>query len=283
MNLIRLSLVAVALVASGALVAAPASAADEADRTSSGFRMASLNLKHTMSAAAVAHDVRSVLRRARPSVIGFQERRSTHRALRAALPRHWALRMPGGRPSRSHNPIAFDKRVWKHHDSWPQALATRTWRRSSGRIAVDQYGVVAVLEHRATGHRVRAVSFHMPPSIHDKRSGGPNWRLRDRVETFWRMAAAVRRLARGTPRGTQFVALCDCNVHFGRDRSPHLVRGHLTGPLQLDSNYTAGRRPRAGWQIDYVLAARTRAYRIVAGRSLHGLRTDHPAVVASFR
>ena len=68
----------------------------------------------------------------------------------------------------------------------------------------------------------------MPPSIHDKRSGGPNWRLPDRVETFWRMAAEVRQLARRTPRGTQFVALCDCNVHFGRDRSDHLVRGRLT-------------------------------------------------------
>ena len=283
MNVIRVSLVAFALVVSGVVVTGPAVAAEEAERTSSGFRMASLNLKHTMTPAAVAHDVRSVLRRARPSVIGFQERRSTHRALRAALPRQWALRMPGGRPSRSHNPIAFDTRVWKHHDSWAQVLATKTWRRSSGRIAVDQYGVVAVLEHRATGHRVRAVSFHMPPSIHDKRSGGPNWRLRDRVTTFWRMAAEVRRLARSTPRGTQFVALCDCNVHFGRDRTDHLVRGRLTRPLGLDSNYTAGRRARAGWQIDYVMAARTRAFRIVDGWSLHGLRTDHPAVVARFR
>jgi hypothetical protein len=284
MNVIRLplSLVVVALVVSGVLVAAPAIAAEEPERTAPGFRMASLNLKHTMSPTAVAHDVRSVLRRARPSVIGFQERRSTHRALRAALPRHWGLKMPGGRPSRSHNPIAFDKRVWKHHDSWPQALATTTWKRSSGRTAVDQYGVVAVLEHRTTGHRVRAVSFHMPPSIHDKRSGGPNWRLRDRVETFWRMAAKVRQLSRSTPRRTQFVALCDCNVHFGRDRTDHLVRGRLTGPLRLDSNYTGG-RPRPGWQIDYVMAARTRAFRIVDGWSLHGLRTDHPAVVARFR
>ena len=283
MNVIRLVLLTVAMVVSGVLVAAPTNAVEKAERTTSGFRMASLNLKHTMTPGAVAHDVRKVIRTARPSVIGFQERRSTHRALRAGLPRHWALRMPGGRPSRSHNPIAFDQRVWKHHASWPQALATKTWRRHSGRIAVDQYGVVAVLEHRATGHRVRAVSFHMPPSIHDKRSGGPNWRLPDRVETFWRMATEVRQLARRTPRGTQFVALCDCNVHFGRDRSDHLVRGRLTRPLRLDSNYTVGRRARAGWQIDYVMAARTRAFRIVDGWSLHGLRTDHPAVVAHFR
>ena len=150
MNVIRPSLLAGALVVYGVLLPAPAIAAEDRERTSSGFRMVSLNLKHTMTPVAVAYDVRSVLRRARPSVIGFQERRSTHRALRAALPRHWALKMPGGPPSRSHNPIAFDKRVWRHHDSWPQALATKTWKRSSGRIAVDQYGVVAVLEHRAT-------------------------------------------------------------------------------------------------------------------------------------
>ena len=62
----------------------------------------------------------------------------------------------------------------------------------------------------------------MPPSIHNKRSGGPNWRLRDRVKTFWRLADRLR-----------------------------------------------------DGQAD-------RAFRIVGGWSLHGLRTDHPAVWPAF-
>ena len=49
MNVIRLVLLTVAMVASGVLVAAPANAAEKAERTTSGFRMASLNLKHTMT------------------------------------------------------------------------------------------------------------------------------------------------------------------------------------------------------------------------------------------
>ncbi len=54
MNVIRLVLLTVAMVVSGVLVAAPTNAAEKAERTSPGFRMASLNLKHTMTPGAVA-------------------------------------------------------------------------------------------------------------------------------------------------------------------------------------------------------------------------------------
>ena len=53
------------MVVSGVLVAAPANAAEKAERTSPGFRMASLNLKHTMTPGSRRHDVRKVLRRPR--------------------------------------------------------------------------------------------------------------------------------------------------------------------------------------------------------------------------
>ncbi len=53
MNVIRLVLLTVEMVVSGVLVAAPANAVEKAERTTSGFRMASLNLKHTMTPGAV--------------------------------------------------------------------------------------------------------------------------------------------------------------------------------------------------------------------------------------
>ena len=265
-----------------ALEAAAVAAGATTERREVGFRVVSVNVRHTLPRDAVIHDVRAVIRRAKPSLIGFQERGGSKPVLRAALPDHWGLVMPNRRRSATdNNPIAYDTRVWSRLDGRARVLTKRTWRRSNGRWAGTQYAVVAELQHRETGHTVRAVSFHMPPRIHDLRSGGPNWRLQDRVEAFWRMAAAVRDLARTTPPGTQFIAMCDCNVHFHRDRTPLLVRGKLARPLRLEHNYSAGRRG-PGRQIDYVMAQRRAPFRIVDGWALHGLRTDHPAVLARF-
>ncbi len=290
----RLSALLATLLASAALIAAPpAPAAQPADASAAtaatskqgskpGFRVASLNLKNTMTPAAVAHDINEVIREARPSIIGFQERGGTRRAMRAALPDHWALRMPTYRSGSDLNPIAFNTRVWKAANSWPRALATKTWRRNTGKIAIDQYGVVSTLRHRHNGHVVRAISFHMPSEIHNRRSGGPNWHHRDRVEAFWRMADSVRDLARSAPKQVQFIAMCDCNVNASRDLSDQLVRGRISRPLRLESNYSAaGRRP--GWQVDYVMGERRAPYRIVGWQPITDLNTDHPAVITKFR
>jgi hypothetical protein len=289
----RLSALVTTVVVGAALVTAPAAPAapapDSAPAATAvakpkapGFRIASLNLKNTMSPAAIAHDINKVIREARPSVIGFQERGGTRRAMRAALPDHWALRMPTRRAGTDLNPIAFDKRVWKATNTWPRALATKTWRRNTGKIAIDQYGVVSTLHHRNSGHVIRAISFHMPSEIHNRRSGGPNWHHRDRVEAFWRMAGNVRDLARSAPEQVQFIAMCDCNVNASRDLSDQLVRGRITSPLRLESNYSAaGRRP--GWQVDYVLGERRAPYRIVNWWTINDLNTDHPAVITKFR
>ena len=254
----------------------------ERQRRTPRFRVATLNLKNTMGRAAVAADVRRVIDRGGASVIGFQERGGSRAAMRAALPRHWALRMPRSRSGTDLNPIAFDKRVWRARNSWPALLAEDTWRRHSGRVAIDQYAVVAQLEHRRSGHLIRAASFHMPSEIHNRRSGGPNWRREQRVEAFWRMARHVRRLARRTPDRAQFVAMCDCNVKASRDRSDKLLRGKITRPLRLESNYSAAGADNS-WQVDYVMGERLADFRIVASRSITDLRTDHPAVIAKFR
>jgi hypothetical protein len=290
---IRLSALLTTLVAGAALVVAPPAPAapppDSAPASTAGakpkapgFRVASLNLKNTMSRGAIARDINEVIREARPSVIGFQERGGTRRAMRAALPAHWALRMPTNRAGTDLNPIAFNKRVWKPGGSWPIALATKTWRRNTGKIAIDQYGVVSTLRHRHSGHVIRAISFHMPSEIHNRRSGGPNWHHRDRVEAFWRMAGNVRDLARSAPKRVQFIAMCDCNVNASRDLSDQLVRGRISGPLRLESNYSAGGR-RPGWQVDYVLGERRAPYRIVNWQTITDLNTDHPAVITKFR
>ena len=290
---VRLSALVTTIVAGAALVTAPsapaapapdsAPAAAAVDKPAApGFRVASLNLKNTMSRAAIAHDINEVIREARPSVIGFQERGGTRKAMRAALPDHWALRMPTNRAGTDLNPIAFNTRVWKAATSWPRALATRTWRRNTGKIAIDQYGVVSTLRHRHSGHVIRAISFHMPSEIHNRRSGGPNWHHRDRVEAFWRMAGSVRNLARSAPKRVQFIAMCDCNVNASRDLSDQLVRGRISRPLRLENNYSAaGRRP--GWQVDYVMGERRAPYRIVDWQTITDLNTDHPAVITKFR
>ncbi len=248
----------------------------------SGFRIATLNLLNTLGPAAIWHDVRKVISTRHPTVIGFQERRDTRPALRAALPDHWALRMPRTAPGTDDNPIAFDKRVWKATYSWPRLLAKRTWHRDSGQEAIDQYGVVTVLEHRRSGHTIRAISFHMPSLIHNRETGGPNWSARERVNAFWRMSDNVREVARTTPKGHQFVGLCDCNVTESRDFSDALVKGELTRPLDLENNYSAAGY-HFGWRIDYVMAERRARYRIASWRVLHELRTDHPADVTRFR
>jgi hypothetical protein len=279
------------------LLAAPAVAADSPEssaaaqkqaqdktqkKKTSGYRIATLNLENGMSARSMRHDVLKVIGTRHPTVIGFQERRDSRPALRAALPKGWALRMPVTAPGTDDNPIAFDKRVWKVKYSWPRLLAKHTWHRNSGQEAIDQYGVVVVLQHRRSGHTIRAISFHMPNLIHNRSTGGPNWAERERLGAFWRMAANVREVARSTPKGQQFVALCDCNVTESRDRSGALVKGQLTRPLGLENNYSAAGY-HFGWRIDYVMAERRSKYRIASWRVLHELRTDHPAVVTRFK
>lgn len=274
-----------ALTPSLGLLAAPAVANDPPQanqKKTSGFRIATLNLENGMSAGAMRHDIRKVIATRHPSVIGFQERRDSRPALRAALPDGWALRMPTTAPGTDDNPIAFDKSVWRPKYSWPRLLAKHTWHRDAGNEAIDQYAVVAVLEHRRSGHTIRATSFHMPSLIHDRATGGPNWSEGDRLGAFWRMADNVREIAKSTPRKQQFVGLCDCNVTESRDHSDALVKGELTRPLRLENNYSAAGY-HFGWRIDYVMAERRARYRIASWRVLHELATDHPAVVTRFR
>jgi hypothetical protein len=248
-----------------------------------GFRMASLNLPHTMSAGAVAHDVRQVIRQGRPSVIGFQERGGSRPAMRAALPRHWGLVMPRQGSGTDLNPLAYDRRVWALKKAKPVLLAGRTWRRARGNTAIEQYGVLARLVHREGRHRVRVLSFHMPSDVHDKGTGGPNWGNADRVHAFWRMADNVVDVARSTKKRSQFIALCDCNVKASRDTTSQLVEGRIVRPLRLMTNYDAGPAP-VPFEADYVMGSRGAGYRIVDWRQLNaGLITDHPSPVARFR
>lgn len=247
----------------------------------SAFSVATLNLRKGMTVGGLRHDIGTVLRETDTSVIGFQERYKSRPLLRAALPRTWRLLMPSGPTGTDDNPIAFNPKVWKLRNTWVATLAKRTWRRFSGKIAHPQYGVVAVLEHRRSGHTIRAVSFHLPNGVHNRGTGGPNWRNRDEVEALWRMAARVRFLKNDAPAKHQFVAMCDCNVTESRDRTDQLVKGRITRPLGLENNYSAGGY-KPGWRIDYVMGERRSPYRIAGWKSFRNLLTDHPGVVARF-
>jgi hypothetical protein len=253
---------------------AKASAAGPAGR----FTVATLNLRKGMRVAGMRHDIGQVLDGG-ASLIGFQERLFSRPALRASLPKSWTLLMPSGPTGTDDNPIAFDKDVWELERTWSALLTGKTWRRHTGRIAHDQYGVVAVLRHRASGHVIRSVSFHLPNHLHNRRTGGPNYANRGGVQAMWRMAHRVRAIAAGAPEGHQFVAMCDCNVTENRDTTDHLVKGRITRPLGLETNYS-GRKGGSG--IDYVMGERDSDFRIRSFRSYRHLVTDHPGIVATF-
>jgi hypothetical protein len=276
------------LLLSGVTPTASAAPSREEARSKAGaagpagrFEVATLNLRKGMRVAGMRHDIGRVVDGG-ASVIGFQERLFSRPALRASLPKSWTLLMPSGPTGTDDNPIAFDKDVWKLEKTWSALLTGKTWRRqATGRVAHDQYGVVAVLRHRASGHVIRSVSFHLPNHLHNRRSGGPNYANRAGVEAMWRMAYRVRALKENAPEEHQFVAMCDCNVTADRDTSDHLLKGRIIRPLGLKSNYAVkGRGPGSG--IDYVLAERGSAFRIKSYRSYTDLVTDHPGVVASF-
>lgn len=271
------SLVALVPVATTGSSAGSAAAAT----TRPNFWVATMNLELGMSAAAVRHDVRLLINEENPSIIGFQEREKSRRILRAALPSTWGLRMHVGEHGTDANPIAYDKRVWEVKKSWPRLLAARTWRRDSGQVAHDQYGTAAVLRHLKTGHIVRAISFHLPPAIHNRSTGGPNWGERDRVEAMWRMATNLRSFESQIPAGQQFIAMCDCNVTESRDTTDLLVKGKITRPLNLENNYSAAGY-RNGWRIDYVMTKKRRKFKITNWHVRHDVYTDHPAVITKF-
>ena len=260
-------------------------AAREQDRSQAGasapagrFAVATLNLRKGMRVPGMRHDIGRVLEGG-ASVIGFQERLFSRPALRASLPKSWTLLMPDGPTGTDDNPIAFDKDVWELEKTWSALLTGRTWRRQTGQIAHDQYGVVAVLRHRASGHVIRAMSFHLPNHLHNRRTGGPNYANRGGVGAMWRMAARVRFIAQDAPEAHQFVAMCDCNVTENRDTTDHLVKGRITRPLELETNYS-GRKGGSG--IDYVMGERDSDFRIRSYRSYRHLVTDHPGIVATF-
>ncbi|MBD3924851.1 hypothetical protein IEZ26_09500 [Nocardioides cavernae] len=280
------ALVAVLLLFTGLAVAGSPAQARQQERTPAAFAsgakfgVATLNLKKGMRVAGMRHDIAQVLD-GDASVIGFQERLFSRPALRAALPKSWTLLMPKGPTGTDDNPIAFDKKVWEVEKTWAPLLTGTTWRRYSGRIAHDQYGVAAVLRHRKTGHTIRAVSFHLPNHLHNRRSGGPNYANRRGVEAMWRMASRIRSIKEDTPDAHQFVAMCDCNVTANRDTGDHLVKGRITKPLRLETNYSADKH-RRGSGIDYVMGERDSDFRIHSFHSYRHLVTDHPGVVATF-
>ena len=279
-------LVATLLLLAGlAPVASTAATRDDVRSESSSagpkgrFHVATLNLRKGMRVPGMRHDIGRVLDGG-ASLIGFQERLFSRPALRASLPKSWTLLMPSGPTGTDDNPIAFDKDVWELEKTWAALLAGKTWRRQTGQIAHDQYGVVAVLRHRASGHVIRAVSFHLPNHLHNRRTGGPNYANRGGVQAMWRMAARIRFLKEDARPGQQFVAMCDCNVTENRDTTDALVKGRITGPLELETNYSAG--PRHGSGIDYVMGERDSDFRIDSYRSYRHLVTDHPGILATF-
>ena len=280
------ALVAVLLLFTGLAVGGSPAQARQQERRPAAFAsgekfgVATLNLKKGMRVAGMRHDIAQVLD-GDASVIGFQERLLSRPALRAALPKSWTLLMPKGPTGTDDNPIAFDKRVWEVEKTWAPLLTGTTWRRYSGRIAHDQYGVAAVLRHRKTGHTIRAVSFHLPNHLHNRRSGGPNYANRRGVEAMWRMASRIRSIKEDTPEAHQFVAMCDCNVTANRDTTDALVKGRITRPLRLETNYSADKH-RRGSGIDYVMGERDSDFRIHSFHSYRHLVTDHPGVVATF-
>ena len=186
-----------------------------------------------MRVAGMRHDIGQVLDGG-AAVVGFQERLFSRPALRASLPKSWTLLMPEGPTGTDDNPIAFDKEVWELKKTRAVLLTGKTWRRYSGQIAHDQYGVVAVLRHRKTGHTIRAVSFHLPNHLHNRHTGGPNYANRRGVEAMWRMAHRIRVLKEHTPDAQQFVAMCDCNVTENRDTT--------------DRSSRVGSPSRSGWR-----------------------------------
>lgn len=286
---------AVAILLAAGLVAAlsPAQASSSSARSGAGqaaargvtpgFQVASLNLAKGMSVREVRADFRNVVGHTNTSVIGFQERLFSRKLMRKALPKHWRLLMARKGPTGvDDNPIAFNMRKWKLKNSWVKKLSGHDWNRNSGRTAHDQYGMVGVLKHRKTKHVIRVISFHLPPGIHNRSTGGPNWRYDQRVKAAWDMAATVRKVKRRAPKRQQFIAACDCNVTHSKDTTDKLVKGKVTGPLRLATNYSVGGY-RPGWRIDYVMAERRSPFQMKGWRSFRDLNTDHPGIVARFK
>lgn len=94
------------------------------------------------------------------------------------------------------------------------------------------------------------------------------------------MASRIRDLKNGARPRDQFIGMCDCNVTENRDLTDDLVKGRITRPLGLETNYS-GRRGGSG--IDYVMAERDSDFRIASSESYRSLVTDHPGIVATFR
>ena len=239
-----------------------------------------------MRVAGMRHDIAQVLD-GDASVIGFQERLFSRPALRAALPKSWTLLMPKGPTGTDDNPIAFDKRrlgrletdLGAPPDRHDLAALLRSDRprpvRRGGRAPATA----------KTGHTIRALSFHLPNHLRQ-----PPLRVAPTTPTVAASEADVAdgqpdplRSRRTRPTRTSSSAMCDCNVTANRDTTDDLVKGRITRPLRLETNYSADQH-RRGSGIDYVMGERDSDFRHPLLRTPTGhLVTDHPGVVATFQ
>lgn len=109
--------------------------------------------------------------------------------LRMLLAKHGLVAVRGG----FECIVAYDPEVWELRKARVVRLSPTTYFRKSGRAVPFMESPLVVLEHRATGKRIKALSYHTPSAV--QRGGRPNRKVKARLRVTENAMRLFKRLS----------------------------------------------------------------------------------------
>lgn len=109
--------------------------------------------------------------------------------LRMLLAKHGLVAVRGG----FECIVAYDPEVWEYRKHRTVRLSPTTYFRKSGRAVPFMESPLVVLEHRATGKRIKALSYHTPSAV--QRGGKPNRKVKKRLAVTENAMRLFKRIA----------------------------------------------------------------------------------------
>lgn len=230
------------------------------------FTTLNVNIKSrpAMPQKAVLHDVRKAAKNA--DLIGWNEiSLPRYRDAIKSLGPGWGHYMPKDGKYPISNPISYRKDEWKME----KGGFLKTHEGAHG-IVPDRYITWAKLRHRGSEEKIVRINTHTVPGAFNKSTSHNAWRRSSWNTHMSKLSNLVKKFEK---QGYKVVIGGDFN------KDSHKVLGNQV-------NYANGlNKPTTdgGSTLDYLMHTRTQGLRNLNGGVLDGFRSDHHAVLGTYR
>ena len=230
------------------------------------FTTLNVNIKSrpAMPQKAVLHDVRKAAKNA--DLIGWNEiSLSRYREAIKSLGPGWGHYMPKDGKYPISNPISYRKDEWKME----KGGFLKTHEGAHG-IVPDRYITWAKLKHRGSSEKIVRINTHTVPGAFNKSSSHNAWRRSSWNTHMSKLSNLVKKFEK---QGYKVVIGGD----FNKDSSK-VLGNQVNYANGLNKPTTDG-----GSTLDYLMHTRTQGLRNLNGGVLDGFRSDHHAVLGTYR